>query len=58
MKGRVAGGVIAVAGLVAGHCLSTRWMPGILGGVASGLGVGALCISGSGESSFCRLLVS
>jgi len=53
MNELVLGFLLAVAGLVAGSAagryLSTRWMPGILGGIAGGFGVGALRISGYGD---------
>ena len=53
MAGLVAGLAIAVAGLVAGALvggyLSTRWVPGMLGGITGGFGVGALRVSGYGD---------
>ena len=53
MKGLVLSLLIAGAGLTAGAAvgryLSTRWAPGILGGITGGFGVGALRVSGYGD---------
>ncbi len=52
MNALVSGLLLAIVGLVAaaavGRYLSTRWAPGILGGITGGFGVGTLRISGYG----------
>ncbi|MCC6008619.1 MAG: hypothetical protein JJU40_13195 [Rhodobacteraceae bacterium] len=59
MIGLVLGLLIAAAGLVAGAAagryLSSRWAPGILGGITGAFGIGALRVSGYGDAALLPL---